>query len=249
MIFDAANLGYWVLLGMGVLLFLFVIFSGGGDDDLDTDVDADLDVDVDADFDADIDADVDADIDGDVDGDVDADAEAGSGILSILSWFGFGQAPLMILLAIDCSLWGLLGWIFNVWVGAGTGEIPTGIMGAGVFVLSGAIALWSGKLLAFPLGKMFASFGEDVSSDRLVGCEGTVSSKILPPYIDGKVGQVDVYDAARNMVTVNASSPHWATVVPTRGQKIIIVERTEHTYLAIVKDSSDEDLWLRKVQS
>ncbi|OKH19804.1 OB-fold-containig protein [[Limnothrix rosea] IAM M-220] len=245
MIFDAANLGYWVLLGLGIVLFLFVIFSGGGDDDLDAEVDADLDVDVDVD--ADIDADVDADIDGDVDGDVEADGS--SGVLSVLSWFGFGQAPLMILLAIDCSLWGLLGWIFNVWIGAGTGQIPTGVMGAGVFWLSGAIALWSGKLLAYPLGKMFASFGEDVSSERLVGCEGTVTSKILPPYIDGKIGQVDVYDAARNMVTVNASSPPWATVVPTRGQKIIIVEWTEHAYLAIAKDSSDEDQWLRKLRS
>ncbi|AFY37748.1 hypothetical protein Lepto7376_1399 [[Leptolyngbya] sp. PCC 7376] len=257
MIFDTANLGYWVLLGTGVLLFLFVIFSGGGDDDLDADIDADVDIDVDVDVDVDVDADidadidVDADIDADVDGDIDGDVEANGnfGILSILSWFGFGQAPLMILLAIDCSLWGLLGWIFNVWIAVGIGEIPTGLLGIGVFWVSGAIALWTGKLLAYPLGKIFASFGEDVSSERLVGCEGTVSSKILPSYIDGKVGQVDVYDAARNMVTVNASSPPWASIMPTRGQKILIIEHREHSYLAIVKGSSDEDKWLRESSS
>jgi hypothetical protein len=226
MIFDTANLGYWILLGTGVLLYVFVILSGGGDDD----VDADLDVD--------------ADVDADVDGDTDADSD-GSGFLGILSWFGFGQAPLMLLLATDCSLWGLLGWLFNVWVAVGTGKMPTGFLGAVVFCLSGAIALWIGKLLAYPLGKMFASFGEDVSSDRLIGCEGTVSSKNLPYYTEGKVGQVDVYDAARNMVTIHAGLPHWATVVPIRGQKIMIIERTEHTYLAIAKESSDEDQWLR----
>lgn len=239
MIFDAANLGYWVLLGTGVFLYLFVIFSGGGDDDLDADLDADIDMDVD--MDADFDADMDADVDGDVDGDMEGE---GFGVFSILSWFGFGQAPLMLLLATDCSLWGLLGWIFNVWVGAGTGEIPTGLLGTGLFILSGAIALWIGKLLAYPLGKIFASFGEDVSSDRFIGCEGVVTSKKLPHYTEGIVGQADVYDAARNMVSVNASLPHWAQVIPVRGQRIIILERTEHSYLAIAKESSDEDQWL-----
>lgn len=242
MIFDAANFGYWILLGTGVLLYLFVIFSGGGDDDLDADIDADVDLDVDIDIDADL------DLDTDIDADVEADAN-GMGVWSVLSWFGFGQAPLMLLLATDCSLWGLLGWIFNVWIGAGTGQIPTGLLGIGVFWGSGVIALYIGKLLAIPLGKIFASFGEDVSGDRLVGCVGTVSSKSLPPYTEGKVGQVDVYDAARNMVTVNASHPHWASVKPLRGQTIIIVERTEHSYLAIVKDSSDEDQWLRNSRS
>ncbi|MGB2924252.1 MAG: DUF1449 domain-containing protein [Limnothrix sp.] len=238
MIFDAANLGYWILLGAGVFLFLFVIFSGGGDDDFDADMDADFDVDVDADFE------VDADIDSDLDADADADGD-GFGVFSILSWFGFGQAPLMLLLATDCSLWGLLGWMLNFWVGLGTGAIPTGFLGGAIFFGSGAIAFSIGKMLAYPLGKIFASFGEDVSSDRLIGCEGIVSSKKLPHYTEGTVGQVDVYDAARNMVTVNASLPHWAQVVPLRGQKILILERTEHSYLAIAKESSDEDHWLK----
>jgi len=30
-LFDISNLSYWMLLGMGVALFLFVIASGGGD--------------------------------------------------------------------------------------------------------------------------------------------------------------------------------------------------------------------------
>lgn len=230
MIFDAANLGYWVLLGTGVFLYLFVIFSGGGDEDIDAEVDTDLDA--------------------DVDGDLDAEANGNSfGMLSFLSWFGFGQAPLMLLLATDLSLWGLLGWIFNVWFGAGMGKIPTGFLGTIIFLVSGAIALWVGKLLAYPLGKIFASFGEDASSDRLIGCIGTVSSKSLPHYTEGKVGQVDLYDASRNMVTIHASLPHWAQVIPLRGQQILLIDRTEHTYLAIAKDSSDEDRWMQDAQS
>jgi hypothetical protein len=52
-LFDLSNLPYWILLGMGVLLFLFVIVSGGGDDDLDVDADIDADLDADLDIDAD----------------------------------------------------------------------------------------------------------------------------------------------------------------------------------------------------
>ncbi|ACB00626.1 MULTISPECIES: OB-fold-containig protein [Cyanophyceae] len=234
MIFDASNLGYWVLLGSGILLYLFVIFSGGGDDDLD----------MEADFDADIDADIDldADVDGDLDGDTEVEGE-GFGLWSVLSWFGFGQAPLMLLLATDLSLWGLLGWMFNVGL-----RTPTGFLGIVVFFGSGAIAFWIGKLLAYPLGKVFAAFGEDVSSDRLIGCLGVVSSKTLPHYVAGKIGQADVYDSARNLMTVPVSLPHWAEVIPRRGDKILIVDRTEHSYLAIAKDSSDEDRWLAEVK-
>ncbi|MEB3225694.1 MAG: DUF1449 domain-containing protein [Synechococcus sp.] len=228
MIFDPSNLGYWVLLGSGVLLYLFVIFSGGGDDDMDMDTDLDVD--------ADIDAEVDGDLDGDANGEVEGD---GFGVWSVLSWFGFGQAPLMLLLATDLSLWGLFGWMLNVaW------QTPTGFLGIVVFFGSGAIALWIGKLLAYPLGKVFAAFGEDVSGDRLIGCVGIVASKNLPHYTAGKVGQGDVYDAARNLVTIPVSLPHWAEVTPLRGDKILIVDRTEHSYLAIAKDSSDEDRWL-----
>lgn len=107
MLFDIANLTYWIFLGIGVLLFLFVIISGGGEDqDLDTDVnfDSDIDVDTDVDFDADVDGDVDGDIDHNLKTDLDEGVEAT--IFSFLSWFGLGKCPLMILLAIDFSTWG-----------------------------------------------------------------------------------------------------------------------------------------------
>ena len=94
MLFDLANLPYWIFLGMGVLLFLLVIVSGGGDDDIDIDADVDLDVDLD----------VDADFGSDTD--TDADGEGG---IEILGWLGIGNAPLILLLATDCSLLGLFG--------------------------------------------------------------------------------------------------------------------------------------------
>ena len=60
----------------------------------------------------------------------------------------------------------------------------------------------------------------------------------------GKIGQVDVLDSARNLVTINATLPSWAKVVPGRGTQVLVIDRQPHNYLVIAKDSSDEQEWL-----
>lgn len=216
MLFHTANLSYWIFLALGVLLFLFVIVSGGGDQD------------------------VDADIDADADGDFNP--------LQIVGWLGIGQAPLLLLLGIDFSIWGLTGWMLNVAIGSILGKIPVGFWGLGGIILISSLlmALLVGSWLSRPLGKIFASFGEDISSDRLIGCLGTVTSKKVPYLSEGKIAQADVFDASGNFVTININLPDWATVTPHRGQKIIIIDRHNDMYIAIAKDSSDQDKWLVK---
>lgn len=204
-LFDFSNLPYWILLGMGVTLFVFVIVSGSGDGEGDVDGDADVDADGDGDF----------------------------NLAQALGWLGMGKAPLILLLAIDLSLWGLLGWMVNVWVGGG------------VLVLVGALigSLVLGGQIAKPVGKIFEAFGEDTHGDRLIGCIGSVSTARIPTVSEGKVGQVDVLDSAHNLVTVNAILPNWATVIPERGIKVLVIERTAEGYVVICQDSSDQDHW------
>ena len=243
MLFDPANLVYWIFLGIGVCLFLLVIFSGGGEDqDIDTDIDTD--VDIDADFEADVDADVDSDVDTDVESEVEADSDSELTPLTVLSWLGVGKTPLMLLLAMDFSFWGLIGWMFNVILGDISGSIPTGFFAAAIFIASLGVSLWLGSLLSRPIGKIFAPFGEDISSDRLIGCIGTVTSKKLPYLVEGRIGQVDVLDQSHNLVTIEVGLPEWATVVPHRGEKVLIIERQKHSYIVIAQDSSDRDRWL-----
>ncbi|MEA5509629.1 DUF1449 domain-containing protein [Crocosphaera sp. UHCC 0190] len=234
MLFHPANILYWVLISFGVAFFLLIIVSGGGDEGGDIELNLDSNG-------FSLDADVDADIDGDIDGDGDDFTP-----LQILGWFGIGKAPLMILLAIDFSTWGMTGWILNTILGQLTGTIPDGLWGWGglVFITSLSTGLFMGKLLSNPLGKIFASFGEDVSSERLIGCVGIVTSKTIPYLTEGKIGQADVYDLAGNLVTISICLPHWANVIPHHGQAILIIDRQEHSYLGITKDSSDEDKWL-----
>ena len=246
MLFDPANLAYWIFLGMGIVLFLFVIVSGGGEDQ-DIDADADFDVDMDADLDADIDTD--ADLDTDADADADADADSNLSPLVILSWLGLGKTPILILLAIDLSTWGLIGWILNVSLGNLTGNIPTGVLGGIIFMASFMMSIWLGRLISRPIGKIFAGFGEDASGDRLIGCVGVVISKKLPYLIDGRIGQVDVLDQARNLVTIEVALPEWAKVIPHRGEQVLIIDRQKHSYIVIRKDSSDEDKWLNAMNS
>ncbi len=246
MLFNLANLPYWLFLGIGVMFFVLVIVSGGGDDDLDTDTDVDFDVDADADFDIDTDANFDIDTDSEIDINTDSDSNNLPEFLplQILGWLGLGKVPLMLLLAIYFTNWGVSGWILNVIIGSFIGEIPGGFLGGIIFFVSLFISMFIGGLIARPVGKIFASFGEDVDGNRLIGCVGIVSSKTIPYLIEGKIGQVDVLDSARNLVTISVSLPDWAKVIPHRGESILIIDQQQHCYIGIAKDSYDEDKWL-----
>lgn len=220
MLFDPAHLSYWIFLGIGVLLMVLAIASGGGDDNLDLDLDAD--------------------------GDVDLDSDAEFGFLGILGWLGFGQAPILLLLAVDFCLWGLIGWIANILVAGVTGSIPVNWFGLGgvILVVSCGLSLLIGSFIARPLGKIFAAFGEDTSSDRLIGCLGIVASKQVPYEGNQMIAQADIIDPARNLVTVAVCLPTWAKEIPLNGQEILVIEHQENYYLVISNQGLDKEKWL-----
>jgi hypothetical protein len=220
--FHFANLPYWIFLGMGVLLFLLVIVSGGGDDDLDLDADADMDNPF----------------------DLDTDSDSDFSVSQLMAWLSFGRAPLILLLATDLSLWGVFGWMLNVVVWSTIGQFPGSLLAGVILVVSLGVALFCGSLVARPVGKVFASFGEDTSRDRLIGCTGSVGSAVIPSAQDGRIGQVDVLDSARNRVTINAQMPEWATVMPRFGDQVLVIDRSAQTYLVVIKDSPDQDQWM-----
>lgn len=220
MLFHLVNLPYWIFLCMGVLLYVLVIVSGGGDDDLGSDADVDADA------------------------DLDADADADFSLSQVVGWLGFGKAPLLLLLATDFSLIGLFGWMLNVFLGGFLGQPPVGSWVAIVGIGALLSALFVGSLLSRPLGQAFASFGEDTGSDRLIGCVGTVSSATIPLHSENRIGQVDVLDAARNRVTIQAATPNWATHPPRFNDKVLVIDRESQIYLVILKDSPDQAHWL-----
>lgn len=165
-----------------------------------------------------------------------------------LPWavLGLGELPLLILLALDLSLWGVLGWSFSILAAVLMGAVPGTGLAIAIFVFSLGLSLWFGSLIARPVGRLFATFGEDTSSNRLLGCVGTVSSKQIPPEREGTIGQVDLIDQQRNLVTVSAICPDWATQRPQYGQRVIAIDEHPRGYLVIVNDSADAATWFSR---
>ncbi len=163
-----------------------------------------------------------------------------------LAVLGLGELPLLILLALDLSLWGVLGWSLSVVAAVTTGSLPGRGLAIAIFLLSLGLSLWFGSLIARPVGKLFATFGEDTRSERLLGCVGTVSSKQVPPEREGSIGQVNLIDRQRNLVTVSAICPDWATLRPRHGDSVIAIDEHPRGYLVIVKDSADEATWFSR---
>ncbi|AFY71895.1 hypothetical protein Pse7367_3662 (plasmid) [Thalassoporum mexicanum PCC 7367] len=236
MLFAIENLAYWLFLGMGLALFSLAIFAGG-DDDLDADLDADVDIGANLDM-GDI---PDLDLEADLDPDTDIDPNNGFDALALLRWLGIGKVPLLLLLATDFSLVGLLGWIQNVIIGNLTGRIPTGLLAGIVFLTSVIIALLLGSVISRPLGRAFASSSEDSSSDRILGRVGTVSSATIT---SDRLGQIDVRDANGNLVTVTAMLPDWAGIKPKLGDAVLVIKHDHDCYQVITAGGVDQDSWL-----
>ncbi|MFN5513458.1 MAG: DUF1449 domain-containing protein [Cyanobacteriota bacterium] len=230
MLLHSANLPFWFLLGLGLLCLGLIWLSGGEDEgaggsgDEDFEVASRLDLDLDS----------------------DAPTDGIPAFIYFLSWLGFGQAPLLLLLGINFSLWGILGWGLNVLWARLAGGFPQGVAAWLVLLLPGCLSFWVGRRLSRPLGSVFKPFSQDTRSERLVGCLGVVTSKALPYRREGKVGQLLVKDSAGNVLTVSAALPAWAAVLPLHNQTALIIEvlPDQQGYLAIAKDSSDEDKWL-----
>jgi hypothetical protein len=209
MLFNPANLPYWIFLGMGVLLFVFLLISIGRDGDVEYDDDIDI-----------------------------------LNFEQLLGWAGIGKAPLILLLATDLSLWGIVGLILNSWAISLSNSNLSGFISGTVLLISLIISLFMGRLIAAGIGQIFAEFSEDASRERLIGCLGTVTSFYIPSEQEGKIGQVDILDRKSNFLTISAVLPKWATVSPKRGEKVIVIEINQQNYVVIAHNSRDEELWL-----
>ncbi|MGF1575212.1 MAG: DUF1449 domain-containing protein [Cyanophyceae cyanobacterium] len=238
MLFSLDNLPYWILLTVGVGLFLMVILSGGGDEDADGDWDGDLDPNPTLNLES---GNLES---GGPDWDPNGEGNNLNPAFQVLTLLGVGKAPLILLLAIDFSTWGLVGWFLNVmvssWVGSSL-ELP---FQGSILAASLVAGLATGGLLSPPIGKVLAQFGEDTRSERLLGRVGQVTSASVPR--KGQIGQVDVLDGANNLVTVSAILPEWATTIPLRGQEVLLIEQDEGAFVVICMDSLDQNRWLRE---
>jgi hypothetical protein len=215
------NLPFLVMLGLvGVFFVLQVVgIAAHGDSDVDADGDAD------ADADADHDVDHDADHDGDGDGD---GMWAG-----VLSFFGVGRVPFMVIWVTFFIFAGFAGLTWNR-VLAERGDYP-----AWAFAVALAIALVAGVLGVRLFSRLAARFVDvggrgSVKKHELCGKVGVVASAT----VDDKFGEVRVRDDAGNELLVHGHVKEGEAPLK-RGAEIVLVdydEKRELFWISAVPD-------------
>ncbi len=156
-------------------------------------------------------------------------------------------SPLVLRLALNLTLWGLIGWIVNVIFGLLQGSLPQNLLQVGILSITLIAALALSQSLMSPIGWVITSRRKTDNLDHLVGCTGTVSSDSLRRLQEG-TAQINVVDPTGSALTVNAALPDWATIAPQQGDSVTLIERLPdaHLYYAVATDSADQDHWLKQ---
>lgn len=195
------NLPFLLLLLICLGLGLLQLVSGGDDGgDADADVEAD----------ADVDAEADADAEGE------ADAGGGGPSFNVLSFVGFGKAPLLIVLMIlfgSIAISGLaLNWlafrIFGAYTGVSFAVVLLAAVGVGV--ITGAVTTQIIRTVLPPLTTTASQ------AQELVGHHGTVIS----PFVDERYGQVRLRNPGGVMISIFAITR--STTPIKRGDEVVL---------------------------
>ncbi|MGB3616178.1 MAG: hypothetical protein WBA10_20460 [Elainellaceae cyanobacterium] len=154
-------------------------------------------------------------------------------------------------MALTLTLWGSVGWLVNVIIGASLGTMPQGLLGFVVVTITLILALIVSHQMMSPVSWIISSRRKTTSFDPLVGCIGIVSSESLHTMTAGDVAQIEVTDPQGEVLTINAALPTWAKVTPQQGDRVTLIERSEevHLYYAVASDSPDQDSWLKRTAS
>ena len=209
------NLPFLVMLGLVGVFFLLQLVGMAAHGDSDVDADGDADADADADGDADHDADHDGDHDGDGDG-----VWAG-----VLSFFGVGRVPFMVVWVTFFIFASFAGLTWNRVIAA-RGDYPTW-----AFVVALAIAIVAGAIGVRLFSRLAARFVDvggrgSVKKHELCGKVGVVASAT----IDDKFGEVRVRDDAGNELLVHGKLQHGDAPLK-RGDQIVLVDYDEKSEL------------------
>lgn len=192
--------------------------------------------------DVDIDADMDADVDGDFDLDGDADADIGSGgdtglgastaLSKLLGWLCVGRVPVLVLLVLFLTLFGILGLVMQGIVMSVTGlAMPAILASAGAFALTVPCV----RIMASGLARLIPKDeSEAVSSGTFIGRIATIT---LGAARRDEPTQAKVYDenglAHYVMVEPDLDDEIFAT-----GEQVLLTSRVGGRFRAIRNTSA-----------
>jgi membrane protein implicated in regulation of membrane protease activity len=211
------NLPFLVMLGLVAAFFVLQLVGLVGHDG-----------------DADVDHDVDADADHDVDSDADAD---GVGLHEVLSFFGVGRVPFMVVWGALFIFAGFAGIFFNrLWFVRLEGRYPAWLFFCSL-VFSLAVGLFFTRIAVRLAGKLVDTGGRGATrKHELVGALGVVASA----HVDEGFGEIRVQDRAKNEMIVHARVRAGERRLP-RGAPVVLVDYEERRELFLVEASDLED--------
>lgn len=208
MFFIAALEGVTTMLGVGVSGFLDSLLP---DMDIDVDIDVDMDVDVDVDVDADLGA-----------------PDVGGGhLIAMLSWLRIGQVPVLVLLIIFLTSFGLFGIFMQMAVQQMTGRLLPALPASGAaFVLALPMVRLFGGILARIIPK---DETEAVSENSMIGLVAVVS-----------MGRARTGSPAQSKLADRFGQSHYVMVEPddpneefVQGDEVLLVSRHGATFIGI----------------
>jgi len=189
--------------------------------------------------DGDADADVDHDVDGDAGGDPDADGEGSwhEALAGVLSFFGVGRVPFMVVWGALFIFAGFSGIFFNrVLFVRLQGQYP-GWLFIVALALSLIVGLTCTRIAARLAGKLVDTGGRgSARKHELVGALGTVASA----RVDHAFGEIRVSDAAKNEMLVHARVRAGERPL-ARGESVVLVEYDGARELFLVVPSEIEN--------
>lgn len=181
------------------------------------------------------DADVDGDGDGDGEGEADSDDHGGFGgrmIVGVLNTKG--RAPVTQAVALLLLVWGLSGYIVNIFI---LSKIPSGLTIGFVFnlIVSGGIGVVAVRLVLPLMVKMMPQGATSLTRQGLVGKVGKVST-ILTPESPGYVN-IDVGSGVINVLATLVESENQLK----SGDKVFLFDYDEKTGIYLCSPVKPDD--------
>jgi len=190
--------------------------------DLDMDADVDLDVDLGADINADIDADLDTDFSG---------GSTPTNLIHLLGWLSIGKVPVMILVMVFLTVFGLTGLLLQNFVYGTVGIFMPSLIASIPAFVAGLFGMrYGGKGLAHVIPKDETSA---VSENSFVGLIATI---VLGTASNGNPAQAKLSDSFDQTHYIMIEPDNVGEAFP-QGSKILVVRKNKNMFYGIHPNS------------
>ena len=186
------------------------------------------------DFDMDADVDLDVDLDADFDADLDADVSGGSmptNLIHLLGWLSIGKVPVMILVMVFLTVFGLTGLLLQNFVYGTVGIFMPSLVASVPAFIAGLFGMrYGGKGLAHVIPKDETSAVSDATF------VGRIAVIVLGTASQGNPAQAKLSDSHDQTHYIMIEPDNVGEAFP-QGSKILVVRKDKNLFYGIRPNS------------